>query len=101
MTFAGCSNSVQNLRCVCWLLLLVCWFCIYGFFAEAQEFKKGFEEAAEHNSSLINMAAVPSAGGDGTAAAADELADELSQTKVDGGEEPAAATPAAAKEEEA
>eukprot|EP00775_Hariotina_reticulata_P006441 gene6441-6670_t len=77
-------------------------FCIrFGSPEKAQEFKKGFEEAAEHNSSLINMAAVPSAGGDGTAAAADELADELSKTKVEGQEEPAAPTPAAGKEEEA
>lgn len=50
--------------------------------AEAQEFKKKFEEAAEENSKLINMAAVPTAG-DGTADAADELAEGLSKTQVD------------------
>jgi len=75
------------------LLSPICCFAfrICGLPAEAQEFKKHFEEAAEHNSSIINMAAVPSAGGDGTAAAADELADELSKTKVEGQEEAAAA----------
>ena len=44
--------------------------------AEAQEFKKGFEAAAESNSALISNPAT--AGGDGTADAADSLADELS-----------------------
>lgn len=57
--------------------------------AEAQEFKKKFEEAAEQNSKLINMAAVPTAAGDGSAQAADALADELGKAKV---EEPAAST---------
>lgn len=51
--------------------------------SEAQEFKKKFEEAAEENSKLINMAAVPAAAGDSTADAADELAEGLSKTKVE------------------
>eukprot|EP00879_Flechtneria_rotunda_P030150 GHRR01032735.1.p2 GENE.GHRR01032735.1~~GHRR01032735.1.p2 ORF type:complete len:116 (-),score=49.55 GHRR01032735.1:186-533(-) len=50
--------------------------------AEAQEFKKEFEDAAESNSKLINMAAVPTAGGDGSADAAEQLADELDKAKV-------------------
>lgn len=58
-------------------------FCIrFGSPEKAQEFKKKFEEAAEENSKLINMAAVPTAG-DGTADAADELAEGLSKTQVD------------------
>lgn len=66
---------------------------------EAQEFKKGFEAAAEANSALINAAAVPVAAGDGTAEAADQLADELGgKAKMDDG---AAAAEPAAKEEAA
>jgi hypothetical protein len=73
---------------VCVLLLLLLLFLP----AEAQEFKKKFEEAAESNSQIINMAAVPAAAGDGSADAADALADELGKAKV---EEAAAEEPAA------
>jgi hypothetical protein len=77
----------------CKPLLFVC--------AEAQEFKKGFEAAAESNSALISSPAT--AGGDGTAEAADSLADELSgKAKVDEAEPAApAAADAAATEEKA
>lgn len=51
--------------------------------AEAQDFKKMFEEAAKENSKLINVAAVPAAAGDSAAEAADELAEGLSKTKVE------------------
>eukprot|EP00879_Flechtneria_rotunda_P003736 GHRR01003974.1.p1 GENE.GHRR01003974.1~~GHRR01003974.1.p1 ORF type:complete len:254 (+),score=109.96 GHRR01003974.1:98-859(+) len=58
-------------------------FCIrFGTPEKAQEFKKEFEDAAESNSKLINMAAVPTAGGDGSADAAEQLADELDKAKV-------------------
>lgn len=61
--------------------------------AEAQDFKKGFEAAAESNAKLISSPAT--VGGDGTAEAADQLADELGKAKVEGEEAPAAAEPAA------
>ncbi|KAF6265225.1 RanBP1 domain-containing protein [Scenedesmus sp. NREL 46B-D3] len=71
-------------------------FCIrFGSPEKAQEFKKKFEEAAESNSQIINMAAVPAAAGDGSADAADALADELGKAKV---EETAAVEPAATEE---
>lgn len=70
----------------------------YAGCAEAQEFKKGFEAAAESNSAIINAAAVPAVAGDGTAEAADKLADELGgKVKV----EDEAAAPAAAEAEPA
>lgn len=59
---------------------------------EAQEFKKQFEAAAEANSALINASAVPTVGGDGSAEAADQLADELGKAAV----KDDAAAPAAA-----
>jgi hypothetical protein len=65
--------------------------------AEAQEFKKGFEAAAEANAALISSPATVE--GDGTAEAADQLADELGKAKVDG--EAAAAEPAAKEEAKA
>ncbi|KAF8069562.1 RANBP1C [Scenedesmus sp. PABB004] len=70
-------------------------FCVrFGSPEKAQEFKKKFDEAAESNAAIINMAAVPAAAVDGTADAADALADELGKTKVaDGGD----AAPAAAE----
>lgn len=64
-------------------------------FAEAQEFKKGFEAAAVANAALISSPATVA--GDGTAEAADQLADELGKAKVDG--ETAAAAEPAAKDE--
>jgi len=73
-------------------------FCIrFGTPEKAQEFKKGFEAAAEANSALINAAAVPVAAGDGTAEAADQLADELGgKAKVDDAAAAEPARPAAA-----
>lgn len=71
----------------------MCVHCCCSPSAEAQEFKKKFEEAAESNSKIINMAAVPAAAGDGSADAADALADELGKAKVEeaaAAEEPAA-----------
>jgi hypothetical protein len=63
--------------------------------AEAQEFKKGFEAAAESNDKIIG-APTETVGGDSSAAAADQLADELvGKAKVDGGEAEAAAAAAA------
>jgi 6-phosphofructokinase len=69
--------------------------------AEAQEFKKGFEAAAESNAALVSSTAT--VGGDGTAEAADALADELGKAKVAGeeGEGPAAAAAEPAAKEEA
>lgn len=68
--------------------------------AEAQEFKKGFEAAADSNSKLITSTAT--AGGDGSAEAADALAEELSgKAKVDGAEAAPAADAAAEEKAEA
>lgn len=75
-------------------------FCIrFGTPEKAQEFKKGFEAAAESNAALVSSTAT--VGGDGTAEAADALADELGKAKVAGeeGEGAAAAAEPAAKEE--
>jgi Ran-binding protein 1 len=72
-------------------------FCIrFGSPEKAQEFKKGFEAAAEANAALISSPATVE--GDGTAEAADQLADELGKAKVD---EAAAAEPAAKEEAKA
>lgn len=65
--------------------------------AEAQEFKKGFEAAAESNAALINSPATVAA--DSTAEDADALADELGKAKVEEKEEAAAAAEPAAKED--
>eukprot|EP00878_Enallax_costatus_P001073 GHUV01001210.1.p1 GENE.GHUV01001210.1~~GHUV01001210.1.p1 ORF type:complete len:255 (+),score=105.42 GHUV01001210.1:83-847(+) len=68
-------------------------FCIrFGSPEKAQEFKKKFEEAADENSKLINMAAVPAAETDGQGDQADELAEGLSKTVLKGeGDDTAAA----------
>jgi Ran-binding protein 1 len=58
-------------------------FCIrFGSPEKAKDFKKTFEEAAEANSKLIKVAAVPTAAGDSTAEAAEALAEGLSKTNV-------------------
>lgn len=70
--------------------------------AEAQEFKKGFEAAAESNAAIVSSTAI--VGGDGTAEAADALADELGKAKVaaeEGEDAPAAAAAEPAAKEEA
>ena len=84
-TFPLCSSCPSPIVCLSPL-----WCCSLA--AEAQEFKKKFEEAAEENSKLINMAAVPAAENDGQADEADKLAEGLSKTVLKGeGDDTAAA----------